>query len=92
MNISTPSPATPTQTKPKPHSPTDSQKLSEDVSGKAIDDAYRRYERLQMARVIVLANYAILRLVKLIHTRPIRGKSKGFHLGLRRDFVVRLET
>jgi|SRR6266853_3222630 len=26
------------------------------------------------------------------HTGPIRGKPSGFHLGLRRDFVVCLET
>jgi len=27
-----------------------------------------------------------------LHTGPIRGKPSGFHFGLRRDFVVHLET
>jgi hypothetical protein len=42
MKISTPSPATPTQTKINPHNPTDSQNLSEDESRAVMRGFYKR--------------------------------------------------
>ena len=64
MKISTPSPATPTQTKTNPHSPTDSQILSDDKSRAVMHDFYKRQERLNFGTMIALAVLAVFGLIK----------------------------
>ncbi len=87
---SAPSPTTPTMTITKPNSETDSQKLSDDESRKLIDDFYRRHELLQIAPVIIMVIYAIIRFVKLTRfSPPLQFNGSGARWSCRSSLSLR---
>jgi hypothetical protein len=73
MKISTPSPATPTQTKTNPQSPTDSQNLSDVKSREVIHKFYSRQQRLAVWTLISLAMYAALLLTNILTKKNGQG-------------------